>query len=76
MKLSENLLSAGDNYYTSIELANRLLDKGTHLLGILQSNRRGNLKEVTSKKLKHGEVFGKENNRGIFIFIGKNRWDV
>jgi hypothetical protein len=55
--LSEKLLNARrlaitDNYYTSIELANKLLDKKTHLLGTLRANRRGNPKEVTTKKLK------------------------
>lgn len=58
MKLSADLLNAGrtDNYYTSLELANKLLDNKTHLLGTLRSNRRGNPKEVIYKKLKRGNL--------------------
>nr|CAH7714764.1 unnamed protein product [Callosobruchus chinensis] len=68
MHLSQKLLISGrtvvtDNYYTSFELAINLLDKKTHLLGTLRSNRRGNPEEVINKKLKRGEVAAKENNR-------------
>ncbi|KAJ8975404.1 hypothetical protein NQ317_001944 [Molorchus minor] len=57
MFLAEKLLNAGrtiitDNYYTSLELANQLLNQKTHLLGTLRSNRRGNPKEVVNKKIK------------------------
>jgi hypothetical protein len=39
--LKERRLAITDNYYTSIDLANKLLDKKTHLLGTLRANRRG-----------------------------------
>nr|CAH7752331.1 unnamed protein product [Callosobruchus chinensis] len=81
MHLSQKLLNSGrtvvtDNYYTSLELANNLLDKKTHLLGTLRSNRRGNPKEVINKKLKRGEVVAQENNRGICILKWKDKRDV
>ncbi|KAB0790392.1 hypothetical protein PPYR_15240, partial [Photinus pyralis] len=81
MKLSEKLLNTGrtivtDNYYTSLELANKLLDNKTHLLGTLRANRRGNPKDVVTKKLKPGEIIAKENNRGICIMKWKDRRDV
>lgn len=81
MKLSEKLLNAGrtivtDNYYTSLELANKLLDKQTHLLGTLRSNRRGNPKDVTNKKLKVGDFIVKENSRGICIGKWRDKRDV
>nr|CAH7755186.1 unnamed protein product [Callosobruchus chinensis] len=81
IKLSEGLLNSGrtivaDNYYTSLELANILLDKQTHYIGTLRSNRRGNPREVIEKKLKKGEVFGLENERGICILKWKDKRDV
>lgn len=81
MTLSENLLDKGrtvitDNYYTSLDLANKLLDRKTHLLGTLRSNRKGNPKEVTLKKLKRGEIISKENTRGINIMKWKDKRDV
>ncbi|KAJ8877229.1 hypothetical protein PR048_021683 [Dryococelus australis] len=65
MKLSEGLLDAGrtivtDNYYSSLQLANCLLDRKTHVLGTLRKNRKGNTKEVV-KQLEKGEVIAKEN---------------
>lgn len=79
--LSEKLLNCGriaitDNYYTSLELANILLDQRTHLIGTLRANRRGNPKEVVQKKLKKGEVIGRENNRGICIMKWRDKRDV
>nr|CAI5858915.1 unnamed protein product [Callosobruchus analis] len=45
MNLCEPLLNYGrciyvDNYYTSVELAHRLLEKKTHLVGTLRKNRK------------------------------------
>ncbi|KAJ8949511.1 hypothetical protein NQ314_008204 [Rhamnusium bicolor] len=79
--LSEKLINAGrtiimDNYYTSLELASILLDKKTHMIGTLRANRRVNPKEVTTKKLKVGEVYAKENDRGICILKWKDKRDV
>lgn len=79
--LAENLLDSGrviitDNYYTSLELANILLDRKTHLIGTLRSNRRGNPRDVIQKKLKKGEIIGRENNRGICIMKWRDKRDV
>ena len=81
MSLSEKLLNAGrtvvvDNFYTSLELANKLLDKKTHIVGTLRANRRGNPSEVVLKKLKRGEIVAKENNRGICVLKGKDKRDI
>lgn len=81
MQLSDRLLNEGrtlvvDNFYTSLELANLLLDKRTHLLGTLRTNRRGNPIEVTQKKLKKGETYGLENDRGICIIKWHDKRDV
>lgn len=81
LKLSQGLLDTGrtivaDNYYTSLELANILLDHQTHYIGTLRANRRGNPKEVIQKKLKKGEVFGQENDRGVCVLKWKDKRDV
>lgn len=41
-----------DSWYTSTQLAEKLIEKNTHLVGTLRSNRKGNPKDVVSKKLK------------------------
>lgn len=81
MQLSEKLLNKGrtavtDNYYTSLELAHKLLHHETHLLGTLRCNRKGNPKDVTQKKLKVGEIIGKENSKGVCITKWKDKRDV
>jgi hypothetical protein len=65
MDLSNKLLIAGrtvvvDNFYTSIQLANKLLDRRTHLLGTLRAN-------VIKAKLKKGEKVMRQNAKGITI---------
>ncbi|KAJ8929755.1 hypothetical protein NQ314_017530 [Rhamnusium bicolor] len=60
MNFCQSILNYGrtvitDNWYTSVELARKLLDKQTHLVGTLMKNRKNLPKEVTNKKLKSGE---------------------
>jgi hypothetical protein len=55
MNLVQQLLGKGrtlctDHYYTSVELAHKLLDEKTYLLGTLRSNRKNNPKNVIQKK--------------------------
>ncbi|KAJ8932343.1 hypothetical protein NQ314_014708 [Rhamnusium bicolor] len=65
-----------DNFYTGMELASELLDKNTHLIGTLRKNRRGLPKEVTSTKLKKGEIVGREDPNGIVILKWRDQRDV
>lgn len=65
-----------DNWYTSIDLAEKLLDRKTHLVGTLRSNRKRNPKEVMAKKLDKGWVIAKQNRRGIMILRWRDRRDV
>uniref|UniRef100_S4P9J6 PiggyBac transposable element-derived protein 4 n=2 Tax=Pararge aegeria TaxID=116150 RepID=S4P9J6_9NEOP len=81
MKLSDQYLNAGrsivtDNYYTSVTLANSLLQKSTHLLGTLRKNRKGLPKELLKEKLKKGETCVMENNDGVLILRWKDKRDV
>lgn len=78
MRLSEPLLNCGrtlvtDNWYTSVDLAKQLLDKQTHLIGTLRKNRKGNPKEVVTKKLKSGESKAMENEDGITIISWRDK---
>ncbi|KAJ8952232.1 hypothetical protein NQ314_007580 [Rhamnusium bicolor] len=81
MQLSEAYLNEGrtivtDNFYAEIELAKELLDKNTHLIGILRKNRKGLPKEVTSTKLKKGEILSREDLNGIVILKRRDQRDV
>ncbi|KAJ8934614.1 hypothetical protein NQ314_013258 [Rhamnusium bicolor] len=51
LNLTKNLLNSGrtivvDNYYTSVELAHKLLETNTYIIGTLRSNRKCNPKNV------------------------------
>ncbi|CAG5041429.1 unnamed protein product [Parnassius apollo] len=81
MSICKHILGCGhtlvtDNWYTSLELANELLDKDTHLVGTLRKNRRGLPKAVVDSKLKPGEVIAMENERGICVLKWKDKRDV
>ncbi|CAG5015359.1 unnamed protein product [Parnassius apollo] len=81
MSLCKHILGCGhtlvtDNWYTSLELANELLDKDTHLVGTLRKNRKGLPKAVVDSKLKPGEVIAMENERGICVLKWKDKRDV
>lgn len=81
MTLCENYLDHGrvvvtDNFYTSIDLAQRLLNRKTHTVGTLRKNRKGTPKEIIKEKLKTGEIAGRENNSGIVIAKWKDKREV
>jgi hypothetical protein len=40
-----------DNWYTSVELANKLIKKNIHLIDTLRTTRKGNPNEVVTTKL-------------------------
>lgn len=81
MKLCDPLLDNGrtiyvDNYYTSVELAHKLLERKTHLVGTLRKNRKNNPKDVITKKLKKGESFSQESSTGIVVTKWQDKRDV
>ncbi|CAD1470962.1 unnamed protein product, partial [Heterotrigona itama] len=66
MNLCEDIFHKGhtlcsDNWYTSVNLARKLIEKNTHLIGTLRNNRKDNPKEVVSKKLKRGQCAAQES---------------
>ncbi|GBP12693.1 PiggyBac transposable element-derived protein 4 [Eumeta japonica] len=81
MSLCDDILNLGhtvatDNWYTSIDLANELLNKDKHLVGTLRKNRRGLPKNVVDAKLKPGELIAMENERGISYNKAKGAVDL
>lgn len=81
MNLCEPLLDCGrciyvDNYYTSMELAHKLLERKTHLVGTLRKNRKNNPKDVINKRLKKGESYSQESNTGVVITKWQDKRDV
>lgn len=81
LELTLDLLGKGrtlitDNYYTSIDLAEKLLENKTHLVGTLRKNRKGIPKEIITKKLKRGERVAKQNSKGITVMKWKDKRDV
>ncbi|XP_050453533.1 piggyBac transposable element-derived protein 4-like [Cataglyphis hispanica] len=81
MALCQDILGKGhtictDNWYTSVNLAEKLIDMHTHLLGTLRKNRRDNPKEVVAQKLKRGDVIARENKNGVTVLKWKDKRDV
>jgi len=64
-----------DNYYNSISLSRELLNRKTHTTGTLRSNRKGNPKCVTTKKLKSGEYIWRRQEN-IYVSKWKDKKDV
>ncbi|KAJ8887768.1 hypothetical protein PR048_013986 [Dryococelus australis] len=70
IQLSDALLDLGcviltDNYYTSMDFAEKHLEKPTNLLGTLRSNRKYNPTAVYSKKLKRGEMVAQQMTEAL-----------
>nr|CAI5851431.1 unnamed protein product [Callosobruchus analis] len=62
LELSNNLLDKGyclflDNYYTSVDLAEKLSQRRTDCVGTMRINRKGVPKDLKEKKLARGETF-------------------
>lgn len=53
-----------DNWYTSVNLAHKLLDCNTHLVGTLRNNRKQNPKDITFKKFKKGDFITAQQRPG------------
>lgn len=81
MELLENYLNEGrtlvtDNFYTNLNLAKDLLIRNTHLVGTLRKFVKNVPKEIlTPKRMKKGEVVGKESD-GIVVGVWKDKREV
>ena len=80
VRLARDLLDKGatifmDNYYTSIPLANYLLEKKTYMCGTARANRKYLPTSVTQKKLKQGEIASASKDE-IKVFNWKDKRNV
>lgn len=81
LRLMEPYLNKGrhlfmDNFYNSIPLSENLLHNyKTHTTGTLRSNRKGNPKEITDKKLKRGDHVWVRKGQ-VYISKWKDKRDV
>lgn len=64
-----------DNWYSSVDLAQKLLARGTHMVGTLRANRKGNPPNVVVKKLKKGEVVAQQKD-GVMVLKWKDKRDL
>ncbi|XP_015177516.1 PREDICTED: piggyBac transposable element-derived protein 4-like [Polistes dominula] len=81
MSLCKDLFDKGhtlytNDLYTSVELAERLIDKNIHLVGTLNSNQWNLPQQVISKKLKPWESIANENEKGITVLKWKDKRDI
>lgn len=81
LKLIEDLLEEGRtlyvaNFYTSVPLAYKLLEKQTHLVGTLRSNRKFIPQEIKNAKLARCEISAKESPEGVTILKWRDKRDV
>lgn len=65
-----------DNWYTSVKLAETLLQNETHVVGTLRKNRKFNPKNVIDKKLRKGEVVAQKNDKNVVVLKWKDRREV
>lgn len=65
-----------DNWYTSVELAELLNSKQTHLVGTLRKNRKSNPKDVTVKKLKKGEIISMRNASNVLALKWRDKREL
>lgn len=81
MEMMSPLLKSGrtlvtDNFYTSMDLAQKLLDNDIYTIGTLRKNRRGIPRPIVQKKLKRGELISLESDNHIIIGKWKSKRDV
>lgn len=65
-----------DNFYSSVQLSIKLLQKNTYVTGTLRSNRKNNPVEVIAQKLKKRESICRYTEDGICIVKWKDKRDV
>lgn len=80
LKLMDGILDRGhvlytDNFYTSVPLAQQLLDRKTYLCGTLRKNRKHLPEKVVSAKLKKNDVVALRS-REIMVSKWKDKRDV
>lgn len=80
-ELMNGLLDSGrtlytDNWYTSVSLSKKLIQRDTHLVGTLRVNRKNNPPDVVKQKLKKGEVIAQQNEDKTVVLKWRDKRDV
>lgn len=57
-------------------MAEKLNCENTHVVGTLRANRRGNPRDVISKKLKKGELFAQQSSSNIVVMKWRDKRDI
>lgn len=65
-----------DNWYSSVGLAEQLLQRNTHLVGTLNFRRKGNPKRVVEKKLKKGEIYAEMSDTNVLVLKWKDKREL
>ncbi|KAI4476280.1 PREDICTED: piggyBac transposable element-derived protein 4-like isoform X1 [Polistes canadensis] len=81
IELINKLLNEGrtlfiDNFYASYELAIRLLNFKTHIVGTVRHNKNFMPRDVRLHRLKRGEIISREDNNGIVVLKWRDVRDV
>lgn len=81
MQLMEPYLTTGrylctDNYYTSMELINKLQEWKPHFIVTFRRNRKGFPEDIVKTKLKNGEVTSAENTKEVVAMKWRNNREV
>lgn len=81
IELADKLLNEGrtlfvDNFYTSYELAVKLLQFKTHVIGTVRYNKKCMPRFVMSYPLKRGQMIAREDDNGIVVLKWRDVRDV
>ena len=81
MQLLEDLFGCyrtvvADNFFTSIDLAKRLLGNDTYLIRTLRRNHVGSGKAILQKKLRKGEIYELQNGNGVKLIKWTDKRDI
>lgn len=65
--LDQGRLVIFHNLYVSLDLAQELLKRKCHSIGMIRKNARGTPKDLESKTIQDGELIGYQNSQGISV---------
>uniref|UniRef100_A0A7I4Y4Y7 DDE_Tnp_1_7 domain-containing protein n=1 Tax=Haemonchus contortus TaxID=6289 RepID=A0A7I4Y4Y7_HAECO len=74
--LNEGRTVTADNFYTSIALAELLIEQKTNYVGTLRKNRLGIPVDIKNARLKRGEVVARQNNKGVTVLKWNDKREI
>lgn len=81
LKLMESHMNTGhalymDNFYNSVHLTKRLLEANTYVTGTLRQDKKGNPKNLMTKKIRKNQVASMYSPEGICITKWKDKREI